>query len=95
MATGWRSTWRASSDLSELEGRRGAGERAGSYGLADFQAGIYPACSEHGAMLCVRGAAAGESLWRCLVEGCNIGCVCPTRSIEQISKNVRSEERWG
>lgn len=76
--TGWRETWHASSSLSKLEGRRGAGERAGEFGLATFPAGEYPACSEHGALICVRGRSrsedGGTSLWRCLVEGCNIGC---------------------
>ena len=40
----------------------------GEYGLADFPAGTYPACSKHGAM----NRVAPAPLWRCLT--CNIGC---------------------
>jgi hypothetical protein len=42
---------------------------------------IYPWCSEHGAMNRVGGrtaeAAATGPVWRCLVEGCNVGCRYP------------------
>lgn len=41
--------------------------RQGIGGKAFFRAGIYPACSEHGAMLRV----AKQQLWRC--AECNIG----------------------
>lgn len=73
----WRDTWHPAIELTPLEGRRGAGEHAGLFGLATFAgAGVYPACSHHGAMNCVRRSdESGESLWRCLVEGCNIGAV--------------------
>ena len=67
----WRGTWAPSTRLTKLEGRRGSGEAAGEFGEATFPAGTYPACSEHGAMNCVKR---GEpSLWRCLADGCNIG----------------------
>lgn len=69
----WKRTWTESFLIAPLEGRRGAGGRAGSIGIADFPAGRYPACSEHGAMNCVRRRIERESLWRCLVEGCNVG----------------------
>ena len=39
----------------------------GIAGTATFRAGVYPACSEHGAM----NRVAVAPLWRCL--GCNIG----------------------
>jgi len=39
----------------------------GTPGIADFSAGIYPACSLHGAMNRVSSA----QMWRCLQ--CNIG----------------------
>lgn len=39
----------------------------GIAGTASFMAGVYPACSEHGAM----NKVASAPLWRCLT--CNIG----------------------
>lgn len=78
----WKATWTESFLIAPLEGRRGAGGRAGQIGVAQFSPGIYPACSEHGAMVCVRRRIDRESLWRCLVEGCNVGATWrghPTR----------------
>lgn len=68
--------WMGTEFVEPLEGRRGAGENAGEIGVGQFPAGTYPSCSNHGAMVCVRGCDEdGDSLWRCLVEGCNIGLV--------------------
>lgn len=63
--------WRTSPTLVPLEGARGAGERQGEFGLADFPAGTYPSCSLHGAM---NRVSVNNDLWRCLTEGCNVGC---------------------
>lgn len=63
--------WRRDPSLSPLEGARGAGERQGEFGLGDFPAGTYPACSLHGAM---NRVSTKNRLWRCLTEGCNVGC---------------------
>lgn len=80
--TGWRNTWRRSITVQPLEGRRGSGRYAGAIGLASFPAGTYPSCSHHGAMVCVKGATVEvASYWRCLVEGCNIGCQWQKRRV--------------
>jgi hypothetical protein len=41
----------------------------GAFGIAEFTAGTYPACSLHGAM---NKVASDAEIWRCLQ--CNIGC---------------------
>jgi hypothetical protein len=70
----WKGTWVQSPNLRALEGRRGSGSQAGLIGFGFFPAGVYPACSKHGAMNCVKPASEDEgSFWRCLAEGCNIG----------------------
>lgn len=65
----WRESWQPIG-VTELEGSRGAGVRRGEIGVADFPAGIYPACSNHGAM---NRVSKDKSYWRCMVEGCNAG----------------------
>lgn len=62
------ATWRKDPRVTDLEGARGAPLRRGDVGVADFSAGVYPACSKHGAL-----AAVGEGKWRCMVDGCNAG----------------------
>jgi hypothetical protein len=59
--------WRLNPDAKPL-GNTLTKAGQGEYGLADFPAGTYPACSVHGAM----NKVAPAPLWRCLA--CNIGC---------------------
>lgn len=70
----WRDTWQPA---PELEGARGSGERRGRAGHADFGGSLagrrYPACSDHGAML----KLSPSGVWRCMVEGCNVGVQTP------------------
>lgn len=63
--------WRHSPLVVPLEeGTRGAGERRGEAGVAEFVAGTYPACSLHGAL---NRLGKDRGIWRCMVEGCNAG----------------------
>jgi hypothetical protein len=63
------ATWRPDSRVVALaDGARGMQVRAGVVGVGDFPAGVYPACSRHGALVAV-----GRGTWRCLVDGCNAG----------------------
>lgn len=64
--------WRTSNRVRPLEGGdRGTGSRRGEPGEATFLAGVYPACSLHGALTALGGV--GTMKWRCLVPDCNAG----------------------
>lgn len=65
-------SWRADPRVTVLDGARGEPVRRGEVGVADFSAGVYPACSYHGALIAIGGGK-----WRCLVEGCNAGAQTP------------------
>jgi hypothetical protein len=71
--TGWRADPTSVEPLEE--GTRGRGERRGQVGVAVFMAGIYPACSLHGALIRV---GSDPAIWRCLVHSCNAGAITPT-----------------
>ena len=62
------ASWRPDLAVLLLTGARGPALRRGEVGVAHFPAGLYPACSLHGAL-----NAIGSGKWRCLVEGCNTG----------------------
>lgn len=69
-------TWRSHPLVEPLtEGTRGDGAHRGEVGVADFPAGVYPACSLHGALIRV---GADPAIWRCLVHSCNAGAMTPT-----------------
>ena len=55
-----------------IDGSRASGEAAGEIRMRRMARDVYPACSRHGAMNRV-----GNNVWRCLAEGCNIGCRYP------------------
>lgn len=64
----WRSTFREwNEDEATPLGLTVAKPHQGVCGVAQFAAGRYPACSEHGAM----NRVADAQLWRCLQ--CNVG----------------------
>ncbi len=69
----FRASWTADRRVRPLtDGTRGSGVRRGDVGVAHFSAGVYPACSLHGAL-----TAIGSDKWRCLVPGCNAGAQTP------------------
>lgn len=73
MSAAAKFNWRSDASVTLLsEGSRGSGERRGDPGLGDFSAGVYPACSRHGAM---NRVGVDPSLWRCLADGCNVGAI--------------------
>ena len=46
----------------------GRAETENTVSVQRFSAGLYPGCSQHGAMNRV-----GSDVWRCLATGCNVG----------------------
>lgn len=54
------------------EGARSAGACTAQVTQRRQAHDVYPWCSEHGAMNRI-----GNKVWRCLAEGCNVGCLYP------------------
>lgn len=67
VSSDWRETWREAPDAEPL-GLTLPKPEQGNVGIADFIAGTYPACSNHGAM---NRVASHSQVWRCL--NCNVG----------------------
>lgn len=86
----WRDTWRESDELTALGLTKDKRDQ-GRFGLAGFEAGIYPACSRHGAMNRVSMPGHG-SLWRCLHLECNIGCEWKTPSTPSSALGARQRK---
>lgn len=68
--------WMGGGVIPLEDGARGSGERRGEAGIAyhPLADGYYPTCSLHGAMVAI-GGGEDDMKWRCLVTGCNVGCI--------------------
>jgi hypothetical protein len=69
-----------------LDGTRGSMSQAGQVGLAEFPAGTYPACSRHGALICV---SRRDGIWRCLTMECNIGAEVAPGTVKSLGGRLR------
>lgn len=86
--------------IHELPDARGTGTRRGETTLGGWRihedpcgewsdVRDYPTCSLHGAM---NRVGVDPSFWRCLVEGCNVGCEYVEQDAVQEAEDILREE---